>query len=207
MESGKGDAADAPGAALRAAIDDARWADLISILGLHWTELVTGDLALVGDAFRAVPESVLAATPRRVAAKSWVEHRLRGTDPVAFRDIVPESDGGAVTDQVATLTIRIAAKRNRGDLAGAIEDVEYAQRIIDQAAEIEHVTIRHGLPIMAAQWARVYELAGNAARARELLQESYDIASLVGDDVSARNAAGRLSWFDAVEGRHEAASL
>lgn len=196
-----------PSERLQAAVDAQDAGAVIGILQRDWSELITGDLALLYRALDGLPAAVLTTSPRWVAAKAWVEHRLRGADAIAFRNIVPDVNDGAAFDRLTSLTLRLADKRAKGDFAGALEDTERARRLVAEATDAERTVTQYAFPVLLNQWSRVYELAGDPGTARTLLQESFDLSSWVDDTVSARAAAGRLAWIDAVEGRHDSAEM
>jgi LuxR family maltose regulon positive regulatory protein len=191
--------------ALTQAAEDADWDAVLDLLGRNWSQLVA-DPRVPFEVLDRVPRSILQANPRWITARSYLEHMMRGTGSVAYRNVTPDFGSSDALDELSHLTARLAENRARGSLSDAVADVEVAQARRHRVAAAERVALQHALPHLLIQWARVYELVERSGEAHVLLQEAFDTAELIGDAPSARNAAGRVAWIEAAMGRHGAAT-
>lgn len=189
---------------LESAAARADWVAVLTLLNAHWSQLVD-DPGFVHGILADVPPAVLRQNPRWVTALGYLEHMLRGTDAVAFRNVTPDFGAGDVLDRLSHLTARLADNRARGDVTEALAGVDAARLALQQSDSGARTALQYALPHLLIQWARVYELAEQEGDAHALLQESFDVAETIEDPTSARNAAGRMAWLDAVSGRHAAA--
>lgn len=191
--------------ALTQAADDADWDAVLDLLGTNWSQLVV-DPRVPFEVLDRVPRRILQANPRWITARGYLEHMMRGTGSVAYRNVTPDFGSSDALDELSHLTARLAENRARGNLAEAAADVETAQARRDGASASERVALQHALPHLLNQWARVYELVERSGEAHVLLQEAFDTAELIGDAPSARHAAGRIAWIEATMGRHGVAA-
>lgn len=195
------------GAAIRSALAQEDWDEVMSLIERNWSVLLAQEMPLLTEVLGSAPEHIRHGQPRWAIAAGYLGLLAQGSaSPTLYRDVVSRPRAGrTLLDMLSELTSRSAGRRAVGDFSEAVDAARRAQGLLAAAADEQRVQLKYALPHLLLQLARSFELAGNERPALVTYAEVYDLGRVIDDDHLASQAAGRIAWIHAVAGRRSLA--
>lgn len=187
------------------------WEAAVLLIEQYWDRMEWSAPQHLLAAIRALPGAALVDRPCLVVAANYLQRLAIGGDPSRFNNdgrIDAVMIGGTIglLDRLTLLTGRSAGARTSGDLAKATRAAEEARTALDRASESDRAAVQTSLPHLRLQWGRSFEQADAGGAAFEY-EESYDLAMLTNQPLTARRAAAQRAWMHAENGQLNAAEL
>lgn len=185
---------------VREALSSKDWDALLSTMGSHWTVLLRTFRATMREALDAVPDDVLRANPRWLAARDYVNYTPDAgpVRPVRFEHNARNSH--SLMDTLAVLTSQSAAARIEGHFPPAVAAAREALQELAGAQEASLAQLRPVLADMRNQWAISLLLGGELREASNEFETSYTEALAYGNTRMAVEAAGSIAFISALTG-------
>lgn len=184
------------------AVDAAEWDAALVLIDQHWSTLIATDTAALRAVLAMLPDDVLGANPRYLAARSYLDHLAVDGENHTQRyrhDAFPDGAEG-LFDVLVEHTSRAAAARSAGRVDESVSHVVAARAVLVAAdpAEVERIQATRGH--VQAQWARVHEFAAQSADAIAEYQDVFDLAMRADDALLRAAAASSLAWLHTLSG-------
>jgi DNA-binding CsgD family transcriptional regulator/tetratricopeptide (TPR) repeat protein len=203
---GRASAADDRVTSLIHAVTERQWAEVLSLLEMHWPYYFNAHLAELSDVLSALPPRVLAENPRLRVGRDYLAHMLSaGRKTRVFHEVSGEGAARTPMDRFADLTAQSGALRNAGRFDEAAALVDRANDLLGELSGEELRDVTHGLPDLQHHWGLTRELAGQYNAALREYSSSYHHAVAARHTVMQSLSAASASWVHALAGRTPAA--